>query len=58
MARLIRRFVKNDAGATAVEYGLMIAVLSLAIVAGVGTAGGKLEALWSDNNSRLVKGMK
>lgn len=58
MAGLIRRFVRNDAGATAVEYGLMIAVMSLAIVAGVGDAGGKIGSLWDDIGSRLVKVLK
>lgn len=35
---MIRRFLKDRSGATAVEYGLLIGVLSLAIVGGVATA--------------------
>ncbi len=58
MGRLIRRFLKDDAGATAIEYGLIVALLSLAIVVGVGTAGNQIAYLWGDNNSRLVQGLK
>ncbi len=57
MRTLLRRFIRSTSGATAIEYGLIVAVLSLAIVAGVGSAGNALEYLWSDNNSRLVQGL-
>ena len=57
MPTRISRFLKSRSGATAIEYGLIVAVLSLAIVAGVGTAGNALEYLWSDNNSRIVQGL-
>lgn len=55
MRSLTRRFLKDESAATAVEYGLIVAVLSLTIVAGVSKAGNALEYLFSDSNSRLVK---
>jgi len=55
MRRIVRDFLRDDTGATAVEYGLIVAVLSLAIVGGVGTAANALVYLWSDNNSSLVQ---
>jgi pilus assembly protein Flp/PilA len=58
MRKIIRRFLSNTQGATAIEYGVIVAVLSLAIVGGVGTAGNSLTFLWSDNNSRLVEAMR
>ncbi|PSJ54918.1 Flp family type IVb pilin [Pseudaminobacter soli (ex Li et al. 2025)] len=58
MRSFIRRFLKDQRGATAVEYGLIVAVLSLTIVAGVGKAGDALEFLFSDNNSRLIQALK
>lgn len=58
MLNLCSNFVRSRGGATAIEYGLIVAVLSLTIVAGVGTAGNALEFLWSDNNSRIVQGLK
>lgn len=58
MRELIRRFARAEDGATAVEYGLIATVLSLAILVGVGTAGNALQTLWSDNNSRIVIGLR
>ncbi|MBS3648055.1 Flp family type IVb pilin [Pseudaminobacter sp. 19-2017] len=58
MAKTLRRFIADENGATAIEYGLIIAVLSLAIVGGVGAAGERIAWLWSDNNSRLVQALK
>jgi len=49
----IRRFLKDETGATAIEYGLIVVVLSLAIIAGVGTAGNSFEYLLGNSGSRL-----
>ena len=41
MQKLFVRFVKDDSGATAIEYGLIAACIAVAIIAavqGVGTA--------------------
>ena len=57
MYAIIKRLIRDDRGATAIEYGLIIAVLSLAIVAGVGSAGEKLEFMWGDNNSQINQGL-
>ncbi|HEV3372100.1 MAG TPA: Flp family type IVb pilin [Xanthobacteraceae bacterium] len=40
MSRLVTRFLKNESGATAIEYGLIaagIAVAIIAVVQGLGT---------------------
>jgi len=42
----IARFLTDRRGATAVEYGLIVGVLSLAIVSGVGFAGDSLKNVW------------
>lgn len=55
---MFRRFAKNKSGATAVEYGLIVAVLSLAIVAGVGNVADSLAYLWGDNSSKLQQGLR
>lgn len=52
---MFRRFVNDERGATAIEYGLILVVLSLVIIGGVGRAGNALEFLFSDNASRLVQ---
>jgi len=52
------RFLTDESGATAVEYGLIVAVLSLAVVAGIGEAADALEYLWGNNNSRLQQAIQ
>ncbi|KQU96131.1 pilus assembly protein PilA [Mesorhizobium sp. Root695] len=54
MKAVLRRFLKDEKGATAVEYGLIVAVLSLAIVGGIGQVSNSIIWLFSDNNSRLA----
>ncbi|HMM63066.1 MAG: Flp family type IVb pilin [Mesorhizobium sp.] len=51
---LVQRFLSDEGGATAVEYGLIVAVLSLTIVAGVGKAAESIQWLWSSNDSKLA----
>lgn len=53
MRHKILRFLNDEAGATAIEYGLIVAVLSLAIIGGVGTAGNSLSAMFSDQDRAL-----
>lgn len=55
MKNLLQQFLKDETGATAVEYGLIVAVLSLTVVAGIGRAAGAIQWLFSDTNSELVK---
>jgi pilus assembly protein Flp/PilA len=42
MKNLVVRFVKNESGATAIEYGLIAAGISVAIIAVVNGLGTKL----------------
>ncbi|RWM25711.1 Flp family type IVb pilin [Mesorhizobium sp.] len=39
MSNLIARFVKDESGATAIEYGLIAALIALAIMVGAGSLG-------------------
>ena len=43
---LLKRFLADERGATAVEYGLIVGVLSLAIVGGFATVSNALQAQW------------
>ena len=47
-ARIYRMFV-SDRGATAVEYGLIVALIALAIIAGVTLLGGNLLELFNSS---------
>ncbi len=42
MKKLVLRFLKNDSGATAIEYGLIAAGISVAIIATVNALGTQL----------------
>ena len=42
-----RRFVKDDSGATAIEYGLIAALVSVAIIIVLGTLGNNLETTFN-----------
>ena len=53
MKNLIARFVKDQSGVTAIEYGLIAAGISLAIIAVVNGLGTNLNTKFSDINSSL-----
>ena len=53
MKNLVSRFVKDESGATAIEYGLIAAGISLAIIAVVNGIGTNLNTKFSDINSSL-----
>ncbi|WP_315924960.1 Flp family type IVb pilin [Mesorhizobium sp. SP-1A] len=54
---LLKRFLKDEHGATAVEYGLILAVITLTIVGGVGKVGDAIGWLWGSNESRLSQAL-
>jgi pilus assembly protein Flp/PilA len=53
----LRRFMKDETGATAIEYGLIASLIALAIVAGVSAFADSLEQLWYGNNSKIAQGL-
>ena len=52
MKTLVKTF-KNKVGATAIEYGLIAALISVAIIGTVGTVGGNLKTTFSAVSSSL-----
>jgi pilus assembly protein Flp/PilA len=48
MSKLFSRFVKDESGATAIEYGLIAALIALAIMVGAGNLGNALNNKFSD----------
>ena len=42
MKNLVSRFVKDESGATAIEYVLIASLISVAAIAAMGTVGGKV----------------
>lgn len=53
MTKLVARFVKDESGATAIEYGLIAAGISLAIIAAVNGLGTTLNTKFSDIGSSI-----
>ena len=53
MKRLVSKFWNDESGATAIEYGLIAAGISLAIIAVVNGLGTNLNLKFTDINSSL-----
>jgi pilus assembly protein Flp/PilA len=48
MTNLLSSFLKDETGATAIEYGLIAAGIAVAIITVVGTLGSKLNATFGN----------
>ncbi len=57
MSKLFARFAKDESGATAIEYGLIAALIALAIMVGAGALGNSLNAQFSFISSKLNESM-
>lgn len=53
MTKLINRFAKDNSGATAIEYGLIAALVGVAIITAVTTLGTKLSGTFSNVSAKL-----
>ncbi|MCT8268936.1 Flp family type IVb pilin [Afifella sp. JA880] len=53
MKKLVNRFVKDESGATAIEYGLIAALVSVVIIAVLTTLGTNLTSTFSSVASGL-----
>ena len=50
---IVARFVNDESGATAIEYGLIAALISVGIIAAATTLGGGLSNLFSGIGGKL-----
>ncbi len=53
MTKLIARFVKDESGATAIEYGLIAAGISVAIIAVINGLGTTLNTKFTSISTQL-----
>lgn len=53
---MLKRFLTNESGATAIEYALIAALLALAIIGSVGLLGGELKSSF-ENTATEVSGV-
>lgn len=54
MKTLIKRFKSDEEGATAIEYGLIAALIAVAIIAGVRAVGTSLSGTFDTINTELT----
>ncbi len=53
MTKLVSRFLKDESGATAIEYGLIAALISVVIIGGATAVGTSLSATFATVASSL-----
>jgi pilus assembly protein Flp/PilA len=53
MRRIIAAFIADQTGATAIEYGLIAAGISIAIIVAVNNLGGTLNTTFAGVNTQL-----
>lgn len=53
MTNLLKRFAKNESGATAIEYGLIATLIAVAIIGAAGLVGDGLNDRFTDVSNAL-----
>ncbi len=53
MSRFFSRFMNDESGATAIEYGLIAALIAVAIIGAVGAVGTKLDTTFTAVDTAL-----
>ena len=53
MSKIVTRFLKDESGATAIEYGLIAALIAVVIITGVTAVGTKLSTTFTNLSTNL-----
>ena len=53
MSKFVSRFMKDESGATAIEYGLIAALIAVVLVTALTTLGGKLNTTFKKIETAL-----
>ena len=51
---IISRFIRDESGATAIEYGLIAALIAVVIITGVTAVGTKLSTTFTSLSTKLL----
>ncbi len=54
MMKFVKRFRKDESGATAIEYGLIAAGISVTIIAAVTSLGGQLKTTFETASTKMT----
>jgi pilus assembly protein Flp/PilA len=55
MTNLIKNFANDESGATAIEYGLIAALIAVALITTLGALGKNLDATFKGVSDKLVQ---
>jgi len=53
MSKFVSRFMNDESGATAIEYGLIVALIAVVIIVAVSAVGNSLGSKFNTINSNL-----
>lgn len=54
MSKFVTRFLKDESGATAIEYGLIAALIAVTLVGALGLLGDQLETTFGEIQTALA----
>jgi pilus assembly protein Flp/PilA len=54
MKNIVKRFVKDESGATAIEYGLIASLIGVAIIAGASALGTSLNSTFNAISTKIT----
>ena len=54
MSKIFARFVKDESGATAIEYGLIAGLIAVVIISAISSVGTKLSAKFNEIAGNLT----
>ena len=54
MTKFVKNFVKGEEGATMIEYGLMVALIAVVVIAVVASIGTSLNTKFEQVNAKLT----
>jgi pilus assembly protein Flp/PilA len=54
MSKFVTRFLQDESGATAIEYGLIAALISITIIAAANSIGGTVKGKFKDANDCMT----
>ena len=55
---IVIRLLRDDRGATAIEYGLIVALIVIAMLAALGGVGGETGGLWGNVADKATEAMR
>jgi pilus assembly protein Flp/PilA len=53
MSKFVTRFLKNESGATAIEYGLIAALIAVVLISAIGALGNSLNGVFTGIGTKL-----